>query len=151
MKVSKELSKNGGYYIFVEIGDKRYSSYWSAPSESVDHAGLKYLTDRYPVISTGKRATEFKRQYKNLWIKVTNEQLELMKHTLGLNYKDKPYRNRFFTQEDDKDWDELVEKGLAIKGTNHPNNDEFVYFWCSKEGAEFVTGKKISDERYKEL
>ena len=67
MKVSKKFS-NGGYHITVEIGGKEYSSYWSAPGDSIDHAGLQYITDRYPIIKTEKRAVEFKRLYKNLWL-----------------------------------------------------------------------------------
>ena len=67
MKVSKRFS-NGGYYIKVEVGSKVSTSYWSAPGESIDHAGLQYITDRYPMIRTEKRAAEFKRLYKNLWI-----------------------------------------------------------------------------------
>jgi hypothetical protein len=152
LKVRKESGKYSGYNVIVEIGNKSWSSYFSAPSESVDHAGLKYLTDRYPIITTEKRAEEFKRLYKNLWIDITEYQLDLMKHSLGISYKKKkPYRNYFFTQENDKDWNELVEKGLAMKGTKHPNNDEFIYFWCSKQGVEFVLGKSVSEKLYKEL
>lgn len=151
LKVSKEPSKNSGYYIFVEIANTRYSSYWSAPSESVDHAGLSYFTDRYPIINTEKRAAEFKRQYKNLWVEVSEKQLGLMNDALGLSRSKKPYRNRFQTHENDLDWNDLVSKGLAIKSKNDSNENGFTWFWCSKQGVEFITGKKISEEGYKEL
>lgn len=151
MKVRKEASKNGGYHITVEVGGRVWNSYWSAPGESVDHAGLEYLTDRYPIITTKKRAEEFKRQYKNLWIEVSPYQLELMQHCIGLNYSKRPYRNRFFTWENDEDWSLLVNKGLANKGTEHPNNDGHVYFWLTKQGVEYVLGKSVSDNVYKEL
>lgn len=68
MKVSKESGKHSGYFIYVEVGGKIWSSYFEAPSESVDHAGLKYLKERFPIITTEKRAIEFKEQYKKLWI-----------------------------------------------------------------------------------
>ena len=83
---------------------------------------------------------------------VTSYQLELMRHCVGIRgKKKKPFRNYFFTQEIDKDWNELVEKGLAEKGTNHPNNDEYIYFWVSKKGLELILGKSVSDKFYKEL
>ncbi|MBU3146611.1 hypothetical protein [Clostridium sp. CF012] len=151
MKVRKKVSPNGGCNISVEIAGREWNSYWSAPGISVDHAGLRYLTDRYPIISTEKRAAEFKRQYKNLWIEVSEEQLKLMHDALGLGYSKKPYRNRFQTHMSDLDWNALVEKGLAIKSENKPNKNGFTWFWCSKVGAEFVTDKKISDEGYKDL
>jgi len=151
MKVRKEVSPNGGCYILVGIGSREWSSYWSAPSESIDHAGLSYITDRYPIIRTDKRAVEFKRQYKNLWIKVTPYQLELMQHSIGLGHAKKPYRNYFFTQENDEDWNSLVTKELAIKGTKHPNNDEYIYFYLTKLGVEFSTGKNVTDDYYKKL
>lgn len=88
---------------------------------------------------------------KSLLIEVTPYQLELMQHCVGIGRKRKPYRNYFFTQETDKDWNELVEKGLAQKGTNHPNNDEYIYFWLSKQGLEFILGRSVSEKFYKEL
>lgn len=68
MKVSKESGKHSGYYVCVEIGGRVWKSFFEAPSESVDHAGLKYLQDRFPIVTTEKRATEFKKQYKKLWV-----------------------------------------------------------------------------------
>ena len=76
MKVSKEPGKSSGFNISDEIGGRVWSSYWSAPGESIDHAGLRYLSDRYPIIKTEKRAAEFKKQYKGLW------QKEDIKHEL---------------------------------------------------------------------
>ncbi|AUM96114.1 TPA: hypothetical protein LA742_004177 [Clostridium botulinum] len=75
MKVRKEASKNGGYNITVEVGGRVWNSYWSAPGKSVDHAGIEYLSDRYPIITTKKRAEEFKRQYKQLWMEVIEYQV----------------------------------------------------------------------------
>ncbi|OPJ63708.1 hypothetical protein [Clostridium chromiireducens] len=88
---------------------------------------------------------------KSLLREVTPYQLELMKHCVGIGRKRKPYRNYFFTQETDKDWNELVEKELAEKGTNNPNKDEYIYFWLSKKGLEFILGRSVSEKFYKEL
>lgn len=52
MKLVKKKSENGGYKIYCYVGKKEQVSYWGAPSKSVDHAGRKYLSDRYPVITT---------------------------------------------------------------------------------------------------
>lgn len=154
LKVIKE-KQNRGYAIAVLIGNHGESSHWTSPPIPNDKLNYnfekEYLIGKYPIINTKERAETFSRLYKNLWIEVTSEQRELMEHTLGMDYKTKPYRNRFFTQETDKDWNELVEKGLAKKGTKHPNNDEYVYFWLSKQGVEFVLGKSVSDKVYKEL
>lgn len=156
MKLLKE-KVDKGYIISVVVGSKVYSSWWTAPPiYGVDknnsyHFDMEYLKNRYPIINTRKRAEQFSELYKNLWIEVSDYQMDLMKHCIGLGRSKKPYRNYFFTQEGDKDWNVLVEKGLAVKGTKHPNNDEFVYFWLSKRGVEFVLGKSIGEAVYKEL
>lgn len=89
MKVSKKDSPNGGCNISVEIGGREYSSYWSAPGKSIDHAGLQYITDRYPMIKTEKRAAEFKRQYKNLWIEDKEKNINKILATPKLSKKKK--------------------------------------------------------------
>lgn len=156
MKLLKEKKDANSYVIAVIVGTKGYNSYWSAPPVyGVDNHHydfeVEYIKNRYPIINTKARAKQFSSLYKNLWIEVTDKKLELMKHCIGLDYKKTPYRNYFCTQEDDKDWNELVEKGLAVKGTKHPNNDEFIYFWLSKQGVEYVLEKSVSDKVYKEL
>lgn len=84
-------------------------------------------------------------------IEVSETQLSYMKHALGLDYENRPYRNRFFTDESDPNWNDLVGKGLAVKGTKHPNNDENVYFWLTKSGVEFIVGHKIRNKTYENL
>lgn len=157
MKLLKEKANGRGYVITIIIGNKGYNSLWTSPPiYGVDkynsyNFDMEYLRDRYPIINTRKRAEQFFYLYKNLWIEVTDYQLELIEHCIGLNYKKKPYRNRFFTQADDNDWNELVDKGLGVKGTTQPNNDGCVYFWLSKQGVEYALGKSVSDKVYKEL
>lgn len=82
---------------------------------------------------------------------VTQSQMDIMKHALGLNYKHRPYRNRFFTLDTDPEWNDLVKKGLAVKGPAQPGNENHLYFWLTKPGVEFVLGKEISDAFYNDL
>jgi hypothetical protein len=155
LKVVKE-QKGSGYIITVLIGNHGQNSYWTSPpmyGKDNHHYNfeVEYLRGRYSIINTKNRAEQFSSLYKNLWVEVTPYQSRLIHHCVGIDRNKKPYRNYFFTQETDKDWNELVEKGLAIKGTKHPNNDEFIYFYLSKQGLEFVLGKSVSDKVYKEL
>lgn len=49
---------------------------------------------------------------------ITRSQENKMRHALGLNYKDKPYRNYYYlTASEDQEWNELVEKGYAEKNS----------------------------------
>lgn len=144
-------TKGNGVAICLQIGKRLQSSYFSNPSKSIDHADILYIKDRFPIINTRKRIEIFKRLYKNLFINVSEEQFRKMKHAVGLDYKKKPYRNRFFCSALDKTWNDLVEKGLAEKGIHKPNNDEDCYFWLTQQGVEFVLGKSIGDRFYKDL
>lgn len=151
MELEKINGKNCGIYIKLIIGKKENTSYFEAPQENIDYAGIEYIKGRYPIVTTKERDKAFKRLYKNLWIAVTDYQLELMQHCIGIGRSKKPYRNYFFTQEIDINWNELVRKELAIKGTNHPNNDEYVYFRLSQQGLEFILEKSVSYKIYNEL
>lgn len=152
MKVLKEPGMHGGFNVIVEIGSRVNKSYFQAPSESVDHAGKEYIQGRFPFLNTKKRIEDFKRLYKNLWIEIDEAKLDLMKHCIGVPYSKKPYRNYFCTNEDDADWNFLVEKGLAVKGESKVNAEtNCIYFWLSRQGVEFVLNKPISMEFYKEL
>ncbi|MDE5869453.1 MAG: hypothetical protein K2H18_04400 [Muribaculaceae bacterium] len=73
-----------------------------------------------------------------------------MKHAIGLdnpsqsNKKPIAYRNLFVT-EDDPEWNEIVEKGLAVKRADPFCKNDFVYQLTS-EGIDYVSailGKKI--------
>ena len=60
---------------------------------------------------------------------ITIDELEIIKHSLGLNYKKEPFRNYFSTNEKGKDFDtceSLVSKGLMIKRVD-PFGNGFVY------------------------
>ena len=69
MKIELKNGKNGnGVYIILTIGKRKNTSFWSAPPSSIDHVGLNYLSDRYPLITTEKRMKKFKELYKELKI-----------------------------------------------------------------------------------
>ena len=140
-----------GYDIYLIMGNKEYISYWTYPPKSLDSADLEYLKNRFPAINTKDRMETFKELYKNLWIEITSNQRELMEHCIGLDYKNKPYRNYFFTNHADEEWNDLVNKGLAIKSKEEPNSWGSIYFWLSKQGVEYILGKSISDKVYREL
>ena len=83
-------------------------------------------------------------------IKVSEKQFKEMRNSLGLNHNKTPYRNRFHTEKNNIDWNDLVNKKLAIK-INEDFNSDNCYFCLTKFGAEYVYGKSISDDKYKEL
>lgn len=147
----KKISESSGFTIVCEIGNHFNKSYWSGPLPNIDHAGIEYIKGRYPIITTEERANTFKRLYKNLWIEVSDYQKELMQNCLGLNNSKKPYRNRCLAEESDKDWNILFEKGLAYKGSVHPNDDKYIFFYLTKQGVEYVLGKSVSSNMYEEL
>ena len=82
-------------------------------------------------------------------VKVTKEQIREMKHALGLNYSKKPYRNRFYCNTKNKNWNDLVSKGLAEKSSGWENDR--CYFGLTKLGVAFILGRSISIEKYKDL
>ncbi|MBO1515580.1 hypothetical protein [Metabacillus bambusae] len=67
---------------------------------------------------------------------VTAAQIENMKHALGLPRSKKPYRNRFYTESDDKSWNDLVEKGLAGKRSGW--EEDMSYFYVTEKGLDFL-------------
>jgi hypothetical protein len=152
MRVWKEPNRQGGFYVCTKIGKRENRSFFSAPSNDIDHADLGYISNRFPIVNTEKRAEDFKRLYKNSWIKVSKYQKELMEHCIGISWKKKkPYRNYFFTNFMDKDWNELVKKGLADKSMESPNNDGNIYFWLTRQGVEYLLDRSITEKYYKEL
>ena len=66
MKLWKEESCRGTT-VFCQIGRQIYTESFASPPESMDHACLIYLRNRFPIIRTNRRMAEFKRQYKLLF------------------------------------------------------------------------------------
>jgi len=86
MKLEKiEDVVNGGYDIFLTIGNISYGSYWSSPPKSIEHVGLEYVNGRYIKIKNEKQLKKFKELYKKLWIKekhLHEESIEIIKKAL---------------------------------------------------------------------
>jgi hypothetical protein len=80
---------------------------------------------------------------------VSGEQLRKMKHALGLGRKKRPYRNYFFVNSPDNDWDDLVNKGFAKK-TEGINEGSIVYY-LTFEAVKLIYGKRMSKKYYDEL
>lgn len=80
---------------------------------------------------------------------VTKEQRAEMQHALGLNYKKRPYRNRFYCSANNTTWNDLVEKGFAIKGKGW--DEESAYYYLTFEAVKLIYGKRISKKAYDEL
>lgn len=133
------------------IGNSISRSYWQGPPENVDHVDMGYLKDRYGIINTEAKAERFRELYKILFTKVSEKQLKEMKHALGLDYKARPYRNRFYSCLNDE-WEDLIKNGLAKKSVSQEICEENHYFYyLTKVGAEYAYGKPISEKKYKEL
>ncbi|TDR54213.1 hypothetical protein [Paenilisteria rocourtiae] len=69
-------------------------------------------------------------------IAVTQQQVDLMKHALGLDNTKRAYRNHFAALiVNTGDWDNLVKKGLAEKGEN---TGRLIYYHVSELGRQFL-------------
>lgn len=67
MKVWKVPHRMKGWDIACQVGKRIYWSWWTSPPEGRLIAEQCYLKDRYPIITTEKRAKEFKELYKKMW------------------------------------------------------------------------------------
>lgn len=150
MRLEKINGRHSGYYIILSIGTKENTSFFEAPSKSIDHAGLEYISGRYPMIRTKERSETFKRLYKNLFIETNEYQDKILKHCIGLDYKKKPYRNRYQTQHTDEDWNNLIQKGLAKMSDDIADNG-LTWFWLTQQGVEYVLEKSVSKKVYENL
>lgn len=137
--------------VAVCIGKSVCESYWSGPPENIDHVDVGYLQNRYGIIHTEKQAERFKELWKITFTEVTEEQLELMQHAIGIDYHDKPYRNRYCDFENDI-WEDLIKKGFATKRKFQVIDGKYEYmYYLNKSGVEKAYGKPISERRFKEL
>lgn len=72
---------------------------------------------------------------------LTKEQHHILRHSLGLNYGRKEYRNHFVTGEGSTDYPDclaLVKMGLMTKGRSSPITGGYDVFFVTD------TGKKIA-------
>lgn len=68
--------------------------------------------------------------------KTTESQREQMRHALGLNYSNEQTRNYFYTDGNDPEWNDLVDKGYASKRNGW--DDDSAYYFVSEEGKKLV-------------
>ncbi len=141
--------KTRGRLIFCKIGKYTQQSYWTSPPKKLV-AHYQYLMGRYDFINTKQRGQKFVELYNMMFWEITDYQKEMMRHAIGLDHSKKPYRNRYFTNELDTDWNYLVEIGAAFKSVR-VQDDGMVRFWLTKQGVEFLIGKTIQSKTYEEL
>lgn len=74
---------------------------------------------------------------------LTDRQMQLLKHTLGLDHKEMPYRNYFATSEDCdvyKNLKQLEAFGYMFsEKRNKPSQS--IYFYVTEKGFEYLFGK----------
>jgi hypothetical protein len=80
---------------------------------------------------------------------VTEQQLKEMRHALGLDYKNRPYRNRYYCSTNNVNWNDLVDKELARKLPGWESDS--AYYKLTFEAAKAVYGKRMSKKYYNEL
>ncbi|MDY0394767.1 hypothetical protein ACFSMW_06715 [Virgibacillus halophilus] len=80
---------------------------------------------------------------------VSYEQLEEMEHALGMPRKARPYRNYFNCSADDKNWNDLVDKGFATKSKSW--SEDKANFHLTYEATKLVYGKRMSKKYYNDL
>jgi hypothetical protein len=69
---------------------------------------------------------------------MTKEQYEVLRHTLGLNREDEPYRNHYADESDAKIPNELVDKGMMVKGDPHPMCGGLCFYQATNFGKEIA-------------
>ena len=81
---------------------------------------------------------------------VSSEQLKKMRHALGIGRKSKPYRNYYFLNSPNQDWEDLIQKGFARKYKAINDGTSIVYY-VTYEATKLIYGKRISKKYYDEL
>lgn len=76
----------------------------------------------------------------------TDEQVHKARHALGLGREKVAYRN-FYSAGDDPDWNDLVERGMAVKRKS-PVSPDFLYHLTEQAAFYFLkAGERIDRER----
>lgn len=85
-------------------------------------------------------------------MKLTNTQIENIRHTLGLSRGKRPYRNHY-NSDNNESWNELVVLGLALKKTVQQCAGDYMYV-ISNKGFEFIQANSVLfgfDKRYSKM
>lgn len=113
-----EHALNNGNRFYTEANDQN----WNTLVEkglATKHAGWESDMAYFRVTSEGKEA-----------LKLTDSQLGKLKHSFGLDYSKKPYRNYYQCNKDNDEWEDMCIKGYASKRIY--KEDEIVYFGTLK-------------------
>lgn len=65
----KNNEGGGGYFIYVKVGEREFKSWWQAPPKDEQSFDYSYLRERYPIITTPKRAEQFSELWTEMWNK----------------------------------------------------------------------------------
>lgn len=84
---------------------------------------------------------------------LTQEQVKLARHALGLTNSKTSFRNHFVTSpgnDDHKSWDDMVNKGFADVKRKHILSAGMDCFWLTSVGAKAVLkcGEKLCKEDF---
>jgi hypothetical protein len=99
--------------------------------------GLVVLDEQGDVLKVSEVTTPEKKDPQR-FIDITDIQIDQMKHALGLNYSKTQTRNYFYSDADDPEWNDLVEKGLAVKRPSW--DEESAYFHVTEKGINLLAG-----------
>lgn len=69
-------------------------------------------------------------------VQISEEQLRMMKHALGLNKGKEQTRNYFYTSSTHEEWNDLVRRGLAMKRSGW--DDDNSYYFVTEEGKALI-------------
>lgn len=80
---------------------------------------------------------------------LSEEQVRMMRHALGINDDGTPYRNYYYTYKEVDEWEDLVGKGFATRKEGHTKGD---CIYALTHGAVIVvSGQSILFEEYSKL
>lgn len=111
-------------------------------------------TDSYAEIKSKLHPREIMESFEERKLVLTRsalskEQINQMKHALGLTYKKKPTRNYYYINGDDPLWSDLVDRGFATRSQGWTEGK--AYFRLTFEGAKSIFTKPMSRKYFEEL
>jgi hypothetical protein len=98
-----EHAINNGNRFYTESDDKN----WNELVEkgfAIKRPGWEDDMAYFRVTDEGKQA-----------LNLTDHQLGKLRHSFGLDYSRKPYRNYYHCNQENEEWEDMVNKGYAIK------------------------------------
>lgn len=125
-KIAKELTKAEREALDCFKPDSMIAKYkfdWATLS-ALERKGLIKYPDQYfvSITETGIAARDYQ-DVEEITKELTVAQDHIIRHSLGLNYKKKPYRNHFCTNKGTTDWPDcmaLVKSGHMTRRVGNP-------------------------------